>query len=389
MVEQRFIEVELQRRRTTGELRQAQPATPESGPYVRVDDRRLVDFSSNDYLGLAHHPLLHQRAIEFSSKWGSGAAASRVLTGSHPGYSRVESKLAALKGTERAMVLNSGYQANVSLLASLADRHSLILGDRLNHNSLIQGALLSRAKLTRFRHADMDHLRQLLEENREGANRRTVIVSESVFSMDGDRSDIQALVDLAGEFAAFLYLDEAHATGVLGANGMGLSCGKDVDLAMGTFSKACGAFGAYVACSENLYSYILNCCSGVLYSTALPPAVLGSIEAALELVPTLVEERDRLHKHAEWLRQRLRDQGWSTGASTTQIVPVHVGDSGKALELAGWLEGNGVLAAAIRPPTVPSGKARVRLCLSATHTRQQVEHVAELLGRWRGRTESH
>ena len=377
-----FIEAELERRCSLDELRRPPTVTPEQGPFVSVDGCRLINFSSNDYLGLAHHPLLHERAVQFSQRWGTGAAASRVLTGSHPGYDQVESRLAALKGTEKAMVLNSGYQANVSLIPALADRRTLVLADRLNHNSLLQGALLSRAAVTRYRHGDMDHLRELLERNRSGDERRTILVSESVFSMDGDQSDVQAMVDLASEFGAFLYVDEAHATGVFGPDGMGLTCGMGVDLAMGTFSKACGAFGAYVACSESLYDYILNCCSGVLYSTALPPSVLGSIAAALDLIPTMGEERQRLREEAQWLRQRLQKQGWSTGASSTQIVPVHVGSSQSALELSGWLQSNGVLASAIRPPTVASGQARLRLCLSAAHSRSQLEQLVDLLAQW-------
>ncbi len=380
-----FIEAELERRGATHQLRPLRTVVPQSGMEVSVDGRPAVNFSSNDYLGLAFHPLVQQRAGEFLQEWGAGATASRSICGSHPGFARVEEKLAALKGTEKALVLNSGFQANVSLLPVLADRHTLLLADRLNHNSLVQGALLSRCKVQRYRHGDLQHLRHLLEKNQAGTSARTLIVTESVFSMDGDRSDVDALVGLAEEFQAFLMVDEAHATGVLGPRGMGLTCGMGVDLVMGTFGKAGGSFGAYIACSESVGEYILNCCPGFIYSTALPPAVIGAVDAALELIPQMDEARAQLHARAAWLRRSLQGQGWSTGGSSTQIVPVLIGGEEETLKLSGWLEERGVLAAAIRPPTVAAGQARIRLGLSALHTWEHVETLAALFGQWRER----
>ncbi len=385
MVEHHFVAAELARRRRANELREPAEVTPDGEMHVLVDGRRLVNFSSNDYLGLARHPLLRERAAEYAVRWGNGATASRVLAGNHPGYAAVEERLATLKGSEKAMVLNSGYQANVTLLPELADRHTLLLADRLNHNSLVQGAVLSRAVTRRYRHGDLDHLRTLLEQNCGSDKRRVVIATESLFSMDGDRSDIPALIDLASEFEAFLYIDDAHATGLFGSEGMGIAGGDGVDLVMGTFSKACGAFGAYIACSSELYDYLFNRCGGVVYSTALPPAALGAIDAVLDVVPTMGAARQRLQAAASRLRESLRQQGWSTGLSTTHIVPVIVGAAQEALDLSRWMQEQGVLAAAVRPPTVPSGQARLRLCLSAAHTRDQVDRVVQLLGDWRRR----
>lgn len=378
-----FMRAELARRQRAGQLRSLRTWAPGGRARVRAQGRELINFSSNDYLGLASHPLVRARAIEFVEHYGAGAGAARLVCGSQPGFAQVEQTLAKLKQTERALVLNSGYQANVSLLPVLVDRRALILLDRLCHNSLVQGAILGRCRVRRYRHGDLDHLRALLAESAAAAPSRRVIVTESVFSMDGDVSDIDALVELAAAFDALLVIDEAHATGVLGERGMGLTCGKAVDLCVGTFGKALGSFGAYVACGEKLWEYLVNCCPGFIYTTALPPAVLGAVDAALELVPQMDAQRQTLLAHAQYLRDALRAQGWDTGAATAQIVPLMVGAEGEALALNAYLEENGVLAVAIRPPTVEPGRARVRLALSALHQPSDLDRLVELLQRWR------
>ncbi|MBM3279110.1 MAG: 8-amino-7-oxononanoate synthase [Candidatus Handelsmanbacteria bacterium] len=377
-----FISAELERREREGLRRRLRPVVPGRGVEVEVEGRQLVNFSTNDYLGLASHPLVLERAAQYLRQYGAGARASRLVCGSHPGFAPVEEKLARLKGRDSALVFNSGFQANASLLPALCDRHTLLLLDRLAHGSLILGAQAAGCRVWRFQHNDLDHLRQLLQQHRN-AHPRVIIATESVFSMDGGQSEVGAIAGLAAEFEALLLLDEAHATGVLGPGGAGLSCGHPVDLVMGTLSKALGAFGAYVACEAPLREYLINCCSGLVYSTGLPPAVLGAADAALELLPRMDAERAQLQGHADFLRGALQAQGWDTAASTTQIVPVVVGQSEKALGLAAWLEEQGALAVAIRPPTVPAGQARLRLALSALHTRAQLEWLVELLGRWR------
>ena len=378
-----FIHAELARRQQAGQMRSLRTWDPCSGARVRADGRELVNFSSNDYLGLASHPLVQARAIEFVERYGAGATAARLICGSQPGFAQVEQTLARLKQTARALVLNSGYQANVSLLPTLVDRRALILLDRLCHNSLVQGAVLGRCRMRRYHHGDLDHLRALLLESAGEEHSRRVIVTESVFSMDGDVSDIDALVELAGEFDALLVIDEAHATGVLGERGMGLTCGKGVDVCIGTFGKALGSFGAYVACGEKLWEYLVNCCPGFIYTTALPPAVLGAVDAALELVPQMDAQRRTLLGHADYLRGALREQGWDTGTATVQIVPLMVGAEDEALALNAYLEKNGILAVAIRPPTVEPGRARIRLALSALHQRSDLDMLIELLQQWR------
>lgn len=379
-----FMSAELERREREGLRRRLRPIVPESGMEVEVEGRRLVNFSSNDYLGLASHPLVIARAAEYLRQYGAGARASRLVCGSHPGFAPVEEKLARLKGRDCALVFNSGFQANVSLLPALTDRHSLVLMDRLAHGSLVLGAQACGCQVRRFNHNDLDHLRQLLQQYR-AAHPRVIIATESVFSMDGGQSEVGALAGLAAEFDALLLVDEAHATGVVGPGGAGLCCDHEVDLVMGTLGKACGAFGAFVACTSLMGEYLVNCCAGLVYSTALPPAVLGAVDAALELIPQMEAEREELHGNAGYLRRALRQQGWDTALSTTQIVPIVVGQNEAAMALTAWLEQEGVLVVAIRPPTVPAGQARLRLALSALHTRTQLEWLVELLGRWRAR----
>jgi 8-amino-7-oxononanoate synthase len=377
-----FIDMELDSRVEKHRLRRLRDADPQPGPVVEMDGRRQLVFCSNDYLGLSQHPLLRERAAEYVRRFGAGSTASRLICGNLPCFGEVEKKLAGLKGTEAALILNSGWQANVSLLPALTDRKSLILSDRLNHNSLINGCLLARCRVIRFRHNDMDHLEQLLEENKDAGFSRIVIATESVFSMDGDESDIDRLVALSRAFDAILLVDEAHATGVLGPKGMGLTCGKGVDVVMGTFGKALGSFGAYIACSEKVRTYMINNCAGFFFSTGLPPAVLGAVDAALELVPRMDEARAGLHGRANRLRESLLRLGWSTGPSTTQIVPVMVGRDQDALALSAFLEDRGILASAIRPPTVPEGESRIRISLSALHTDDHLDQLINAFQTW-------
>jgi 8-amino-7-oxononanoate synthase len=378
----RFIAEELSRRERQSLLRELKAVTPVDGMDLRVRGQNAINFSSNDYLGLSKHPLLMERAIEFTRRYGTGATASRLICGNYDFFQAVEEKLAALKGTEAALILNSGFQANVSILPALADRETLILSDELNHNSIVQGALLSRCRILRFRHNDLAHLENRLKDNINKGFSRRLIVTESVFSVDGDQSHIESLVELARAFDAFLVVDEAHATGVLGTKGMGLCCGKGVDLTIGTFGKACGSFGAYAACSRKLRDYLVNCCSGFIYTTALPPSVIGSIDAALDLIPSMDKERKELHANADFLRAHLQDMGFRTGASNTQIIPVIIGKETEALALSRHFENEGVLATALRPPTVPEGRSRIRLALSVTHTMEQLEHLIQLFKEW-------
>lgn len=369
-----FIQTALEQRRQTHQLRTLQEVTPAAGALVEVNGQTMVNFSSNDYLGLASHPALAAGAAEYISRYGVGSTASRLVCGNTPIFTDLEQRLAAMKGSEAALIMNSGFQANVSLIPALLNRHSLVLADRLCHQSINQGILLSRARLLRFRHNDINHLQELLEQHRP-AYPRVMIVTESVFSMDGDRCDLEALVALGKRYQALLLVDEAHATGVFGPNGMGLACGQDIDLVMGTFGKGLGSYGAYVACSAEMREYLINFCAGLIYSTALPPPVLGAISAALDLVPTMARERLHLLNLAQYLRDGLQEMGLSSGGSSTQIVPVIVGSDQAAMALAQTLLHQHILAAAIRPPTVEQGRARLRIALTCQHDKGQVDRL--------------
>lgn len=380
-----FIDAELDRRIERRQLRQLRNVVPLGGIEINVNGRTMVNFCSNDYLGLAMHPLLQERSVEFIHKYGTGATASRLICGNYDFYEQIENKLAKLKQVEASLVLSSGFQANISVIPALADQKSLILSDQLNHNSLIQGCRLARCKVAVYRHNDLSHLTHLLEQNSDKGFSSIFIITESVFSMDGDMADLEGIVALSKKFNAFLIVDDAHATGVFGHQGMGLTCGHDIDMVIGTFGKAGGSFGAYLACTKKLRSYMINCCSGLIYTTALPPSVMGAIDAALELIPVMDGQRKSLLANAEYLRGSLHDIGWETGSSSTQIIPIMVGKEAEALELSSWLEENGILISAIRPPTVPEGASRIRLSLSALHTRLHIDRVIDVLKQWRSR----
>ena len=367
-----------------GRLRQLAESNRLPDGRIERDGERLLDFSSNDYLGLSRHPAVKARAADYLERWGAGSAASRLVSGNIPPYGTIEAKLAAGKGAEAALVLASGFQANAGLLPALLDsslwtKPPVVLADKLNHASLLHGVAASGARQIRFRHNDMDHLEDLLAKH--GGEGPCFIVTETVFSMDGDRSDLEALTELADRHEAFLYLDEAHATGVLGPQGMGLAHGLAGSncLVMGTFSKGMGSFGAYAACSATLKDYLVNRCSGLIYATALPPATLGAIDAALDLVPTMDRERAHLAALSEDFRTRLRVAGEDCRASSTQIVPLIVGKEQTALDLAVSLKRQGLLAIAIRPPTVPRGASRLRFAFAAHHTADDIARLADAL----------
>ncbi|WP_435303407.1 aminotransferase class I/II-fold pyridoxal phosphate-dependent enzyme [Novosphingobium humi] len=363
------------------ERRSLRAATPQDGGRLLRDGAVLVDFSSNDYLGLSRHPLLAQRSAEWALAHGAGSAASRLVTGTQPLHLAVEEKIARFKGKEAALLFPSGWHCNAAVLAALlrAAPGAALFTDRLIHGSLHAGAAAHRQ--IRFRHNDLGHLAELLAR----AEGPKIIVTESVFSMDGDRADVAALADLARAHDAFLYVDEAHATGVLGPQGRGLTHGLDVDLVMGTFSKALGCMGAYVAGSRLLIDYLVNACGGFIFSTAPSPAMLGAIDAALDLVPDMEAERAVLADHGAFFRESLQGAGIATADSSTQIVPVIVGDAGAALALAQDLGAQGMLAVAIRPPTVPPGTSRLRVALHANHARADVAALAQAIAARIGR----
>jgi len=292
-------------------------------------------------------------------------------------------KRSIAKGGESALLFNSGFQANAAILSALLDesvwgRPILAYCDKLNHGSMHYGLKAAGVRQIRYRHNDLNHLETLLQKQ---ADQQAVrfIITESVFSMDGDESDIDALIALARQYGAFLYVDDAHATGMMGVNGFGLCAHKDVDFKMGTFSKAMGGFGAYLVCSQVIRDYLINRAGGFVYSTGLPPSVLGAMDAALDLVPQKQEARDRVVRHSMQVRDAARACGLDVGPSTTQIIPLILGDEDTTLSVTQKLEERDILAIAIRPPTVPPNGSRIRLAITADHTQDDIDRLCAAL----------
>ena len=347
------------------------------GGKVRLAGQVLLNLSSNDYLGLSLDPRLIAAAQAAAARWGTGAGASRLVAGHLALHQAVEARLAGFKGTQAAVIFSTGYMANLGVIAALMGPGDAVFCDRLNHASIYDGIKLSGAVLHRFPHRDLNRLEELLRQG-QGARRR-LIITDSVFSVDGDLAPLAELVALKDRFGAALMIDEAHATGVLGGKGAGLAealgLSARVEVHLGTFSKALGSLGGYVAGEQRLIEYLHNRARSFIYSTALAPPVLGAIEAALEVVAREPQPRAYLQEEAERFRRGLAQAGLDTLGSQTQIVPVLVGDNGRALEFAARLRQQGLLAVALRPPTVPPGRARVRFSLSAAHSREDLQRA--------------
>lgn len=357
----------------------------EQSSRVTLDGHDVLLLCSNNYLGLADHPALKQAALEAVERYGAGSGAARLVSGNMELHEALEKRIAAFKGTEAALVFNSGYAANTGIIPALVGREDVVFSDRLNHASIVDGALLSRARFVRYPHNDMVSLRRLLEETHVSGRR--LIVTDGVFSMDGDLALLQEVVALKKEFGALLMVDDAHGTGALGETGRGSAelCGvtSDIDIHMGTLGKALGGFGAYVAGSRVIVDILINRARSFIFSTALPPAVLAPSLAAFDLIdsPAGTELRHRLAHKSRLFRDALQRSGFETGRSVTQIVPVLVGDAATTMEFSRLLLEEGVFVQGIRPPTVPAGSCRLRCTLMATHSEEDLEHaVAAITG---------
>jgi len=345
----------------------------------------FIDFTSNDYLGLSTHPKIIHNAQYYTETFGVGGKSSRLLQNAQSIYLSLENKIALDKGTEAALLFNSGFQTNITVLAAVLDKKTLkekplVFFDRANHASLYQGCYLAGANIIRYRHLDMDHLRSLLESY---AHRDVpkFIVTETVFGMDGDIADLNQLTTLAKRHKAFLYVDEAHATGLFGKKGYGLSCDyqDDIHLSMGSCSKALGVSGGYVACSTLLKEYLVNKCSGFIYSTALSPMIIGAIEAGWDLLPTFTNERSHIFEIANYLRGQLKVLKLEIGNSISQIVPIILGKEEKVVSIQKFLKEKGIYVSAIRPPTVSPKTARLRISINKDHSFEDIDTFIEEL----------
>ena len=346
---------------------------------VRLDGREVLMLSSNNYLGLANHPALTRAAQAALERCGCGAGASRLISGSMELHHELEDRLARLKHTQAALVFPTGYQANVGTLSALMEPGDTILSDALNHASIIDGCRLSRASTLVFRHNDMDHVAELLASCSDAGQR--LIVTDSVFSMDGDIAPLAELSRLARRYDAWLMVDEAHATGVFGPHGGGvveeLGLSAAIEIQMGTLGKALGGFGAYVAGSRQLIDWLVNRARSFVYTTALPPSVAATAVAALDIVAQEPQRRRQLWDNTAFLAEQLTGLGYSLGQTRSQILPLIIGDADRTMALAAALLERGIFAQGIRPPTIPVGTSRIRVTPMATHTRQDMQDAVE------------
>ena len=349
------------------------------GPRVMLDGRSVIQLCSNDYLGLASHPALTRAARAATARYGIGAGSARLVGGTTDAHAELEAAIATLKRADAAVVLSTGYDVNAGVIPALVGAGDQIFSDALNHASLIDGCRLSPAQVCVYRHADADHLDTLLAASPPA--RQRLIVTETVFGMDGDLAPLTALVELARRHDAWLMVDEAHATGVFGPRGGGLAdhlgLSDEIDVQMGTLSKALGALGGFVAGSDALAAHVINEARTFVYTTALPVPIVAAARAAIDLVMREPERRERLWRHADYLRDQLTNAGFAIGASRSPILPVAVGPAATAVRLSDELLARGVFVPAIRPPTVPDGTARLRVTPMATHSEDDLHEAVD------------
>lgn len=378
-----WMENELEKLAHASNQRHLRDSTksPERPGHIVRGGNSLLDLASNNYLGLAGHPDIIQAICETLQVEGAGSGASRFVTGNRSLYGRLEAALASWQHAEASLVFANGYMANSGVIAALMGRGDVVFSDQYNHASIVDGVVLSRAEHARYRHNDLEHLEALLHKHRD--KRRKLIVTDALFSMDGDRARLHELVKLKRRYDAMLMVDEAHSGGVYGEKGEGLchelGLHRHVDVHIGTFSKAFGIYGAYITGNNVLIQFLMNKVRPLIYSTALPPSLLAGIMTALHLVQTEHWRRNHLRSASDWFRSALMNAGFYVVEGDSQVVPIMVGDSEQALRFSEALEGVGIAGIAIRPPTVPVGTARIRFSVSSAHTYDELRQASVLI----------
>jgi glycine C-acetyltransferase/8-amino-7-oxononanoate synthase len=374
------VEALLDDLRDRGLYRRMRVVSGPQGPRVLLDGRPVLLLCSNNYLGLADHPRVREAAAEAAMRYGAGAGASRLVSGNMTIHRRLEEQLADFKRAEACLLFGSGYLANVGVVAALAREGDVVFSDALNHASIVDGCRLARAETFVYDHLDLDQLEWGL---RQAEGRGSLIVTDGVFSMDGDVAPLDEIVDLAQRYDTRVMVDEAHGTGAVGPDGRGAVAAAglehEVDLIVGTLGKSLGSYGAYVCCEGSLAKYLVNSARTLIFSTALPPPAVAAAMAALGLLREQPRRVDKLQRNAHALREALAERGLPTSGSGTQIVPLVVGDAGEAVRASERALERGVFAQAIRPPTVPAGTSRLRLAVMASHTRSELREAAAAL----------
>ncbi len=368
-------------------LRRLRTVTDAQGPRVTIDGRNVLLLCSNNYLGLANHPALVEAMQRGAGLYGVGSGGSRLISGSMDSHARLEERLAAFKGTKRALLFNSGYAANTGILQGLFGPDDLIFSDELNHASIIDGCRLGRARTVVYPHGDLDVLEELMSKEQAGRSGRWLIVTDGVFSMDGNLAPLPGLVRLKNKFSALLMVDDAHGTGVLGNGGRGTAeyfgCLGDVDLHMGTLGKALGCCGAFLAGPEVVIEMLINRARSFVFSTSLPSAVAEAALAAVEIIDSAEGKRLRetLHQNRELFLSRLASAGLSLSVHPSPIVPILTGEPEPTMAASEALFRQGVFVQGIRPPTVPAGQCRLRATIMADHQPTELEWAADLIVR--------
>jgi 8-amino-7-oxononanoate synthase len=377
-----WLDDELRRLAEADLDRHLQTFAGRQGPTLSIDGREFVNFGSNDYLSLAGDARLAEAAAAATRDEGWGAGASPLVVGHGSSHARLERQLAEFEGTEAALLFSTGYAANVGVITSLVGRGDVVFSDALNHASIVDGCRLSRAEVRVYPHGDADKLAEMLRDS--GGVRRRLIVTDGLFSMDGDVAPLGELAELAEKHDAMLVVDEAHATGVFGAEGRGTceAAGVEdrVDVRVGTLSKALGSVGGFVAGRRPLIDWLVNKARPYVFSTALPPAAAAASCAALDVVQSEPRRRTELLERSAVLREAIVAQGWDVGPSVSQIIPIVVGDAARTMQLAAMLRTVGFLVPPIRPPSVPDGASRLRLSLSYGHTPVKIDGLLAALG---------
>jgi 8-amino-7-oxononanoate synthase len=374
------IEARLAELEELGLTRRTRLVSGPQGPRVLLDGKPVLLLCSNNYLGLADHIAVREAAADAAMRWGVGAGASRLVSGTMTIHRRLEERLAAFEHRQAALLFGSGYHANLGVVSALARRGDVVFSDELNHASIVDGCRLSRADVFVYDHADLEHLEWGL---READGRGALIVTDGVFSMDGDVAPLEGLAELATRYDVRLVVDEAHGTGALGPGGRGAvaEAGVEdgVDAIVGTLGKALGSYGAYVACDQRMAKYLLGAARPVVFSTAPPPPAVAGALAALTLLEEEPRRVDKLQCNAQLLRDELAREGFDVGAARTQIVPLVLGEAATAMRACEQALERGVFAQGIRPPTVPAGSSRLRLSVMATHTKAELRGAARAL----------
>ncbi len=358
-----------------------------------LDEKELINFSSNNYLGLAGDPILKKAACDAVEKYGCGSTASRLMCGNLALNEELEKRIAGFKRTEAALIFSSGYMANIGVISALIGRQDVIFADKDNHASLIDGCILSRAKLIRYPHKDIKELERILKSTGKprrqnlwcgGKYGRRLIVTDSLFSMDGDIAPLPEIIELANAYGCMVMIDDAHATGVLGRTGRGSAeyfgiPEESIDIHMGTFGKALGSFGAYVAGSKKLKEFLINKARSFIFTTALPPSVIGSVIAAISILEMDNTRIKILNENASYFRNQLRKEGFNILRTKTQIIPLIIGENNKAIQFSKFLMQNGIFAVAIRPPTVALNTARIRFSITAAHSKEELSYTIGMI----------